>query len=214
MQNACWLLPSRAYRSLWREHGSEVEAEAVVGAHGERLDVDVLEEVVERDGTGRGRVLEERVVEVPGPELVLRAAEASRERRVELALPLGERLLGGAVDVGQGCEQPVFVELAGVQREREVVAVPEVTRRLVAQPSELPDVVRRPRGPICLAAFHAARRSAGSSLVRRISAIVLSSTRRPSICPRKLLKVDSTRVSSSTMARRRSAGTCCGTNAS
>ena len=48
-------------------------------------------------------------------------------------------------------------------------------------------------GPICFDASHAARRSAASSLVRRISAIALSSTRRPSIVPRKLLKVDSTR---------------------
>ena len=122
------------------EHGSEIEAEAVVRAHGERLDVGVLEEVVERDGTGGGRVLEERIIEMPGPEIVLRAPESRRQRRIELTLPLRERLLGRAVDVGQRREEPVFVELAGAQREREVIAIAEVSRRLVAQLHELPDV--------------------------------------------------------------------------
>ena len=37
-------------------------------------------------------------------------------------------------------EEPIFVELTGLQREREVVAVPEVTRRLIAQPGKLPHV--------------------------------------------------------------------------
>ena len=43
-------------------------------------------------------------------------------------------------------------------------------------------------GPICFDASHAARRVAVSSLVRRISAIALSSTRRPSICAAEVVE--------------------------
>ena len=106
------------------EHGADVEAEAVVGADGERLEVGVGEEVVEVDGARGRRVLEERVVVVPRAQLVDGAAEARRRARSSsVALPLGERRRGGAVDVVEGGEQPVLVELAGGEREREVVAV-------------------------------------------------------------------------------------------
>ena len=47
---------------------------------------------------------------------------------------------GRAVDVGQRREQPVFVEFAGLQCEREVVAIPEVACGLITQSSELADV--------------------------------------------------------------------------
>ena len=52
------------------EHGPDVEAEAVVGAKGERFEVGVVEEGVEVDRAADRRVLEEGVVEVPGPEVV------------------------------------------------------------------------------------------------------------------------------------------------
>ena len=58
------------------EHRADVEAEAVVGAQGEGLEVGVGEEVVDGDGALGGRVLEERVVEVPGPQRCGRAPEA------------------------------------------------------------------------------------------------------------------------------------------
>ena len=51
------------------EDGAHVEAEAVVGAHGERLEVGVGEEVVDGDRALGGRGLEERVVVVPRPQL-------------------------------------------------------------------------------------------------------------------------------------------------
>ena len=75
MQNACWLLPERGVEVAAREDRTEVESETVVGAHRERLEVLRREERVEVDGALGRRVLEEGIVEVPGPELVDRAPE-------------------------------------------------------------------------------------------------------------------------------------------
>ena len=207
MQKACWLFPSRAYRSLCSSTGADVEAEPLVGAERERDEVAVREDRIEVDGTARRGVLEERLVEVPRPQLVDRAAEPRRKGRIEVRLPRRERSSRGAVDLVRGREQAILVHLAGREREREVIAVPERSRGLVAQTRELAhaigdlgaDLLRgRPR--------HAARRPT-SSLPRRISRIALSSTRSPSSSPRKVLKVVSTAVSSSTSRRRRSSGT-------
>ena len=137
-----------------------------------------------------------------------------RERRVDVALPRRERLGGGAVDVVEGGEQAVLVELAR-SRARARSGRGSRGRAAASLRSRASSRMRSATsGPICFDASHAARRSSASSLVRRISAISLSSTRRPSMVPRKLLNIDSTAVSSSTMARRRSAGTWWGTNAS
>ena len=197
------------------EHRAHVEPEPVVGAQGERLEVGVDEEVVERRprhptaGSGRtGR----RDATVGARRASSRIAPASD--CVERGLPRRERRRGRAVDVVERGEQPLLVELAGGEREREVVAVAELACGLVAEPRELADALGDLGARSASAPPRRPCASAASSLVRRISAISLSSTRRPSIVPRKLLKVDSTPVSSSTIARRRSAGTWCGTNAS
>ena len=123
------------------EHGAHVEAEAVVGAQRQGFEVGLGEEVVDRDRALGGRALEERVVVVPRAQVVGGAPEAAGERRVDLALPGRERLRGDPVDVVEGGEQAGLVELAGRQREGEVVAGAEVARRLVAQPGELADAV-------------------------------------------------------------------------
>ena len=159
MQNACWLLPSRAYRSLCVEHRADVETEAVVGAHGERLEVGVGEEVVEGDGALGRRVLEERVVECHGRELVDRdSRSASASAASSVALPLGERRRGGAVDVVERGEQAVLVELAGRQREREVVAVAERAARPGCASRASSRMRSATSAPICFDASHAARR--------------------------------------------------------
>ena len=111
-------------------------------------------------------------------------------------------------------EQAVLVELAGREREREVVAVPERRARPGCAAGRAPGRGRRPRRRSASTPPTPRCRSPPSSLVRRISRIALSSTRSPSISPRNVLNVDSTAVSSSTSRRRRSAGTWWGTNAS
>ncbi len=123
------------------EHRADVETEAVVGADGERLEVGVGEEVVDGDRALGRRGLEERVVVVPGAQVGDRdSRSASRVARRRL-LPLGERRRGGAVDVVERGEEAVFVELAGGEREGEVVAGAERLRGLVAEPGELADPV-------------------------------------------------------------------------
>ncbi len=174
-----------------------------------------LEEVVEVDGAADRRVLEERVVEVPRPEIVdarSRTASASggverrastrrtaprsrgrRRRGWRTAGPRRARRWRARGRSGRGSRGGARPR-SGAARARGRGRRP---RRRSASPPPMP-----------LAA------SAESSLVRRISAIALSSTRRPSISPRKVLNVDSTSVSSSTIARRRSAATWWGTKAS
>ncbi len=123
------------------EHRPRVEADAVVAAHGEGLDVGVLEEGVEVDGAADRRVLEEGVVEVPRPEIGGLAAEPLGERGVEARLPFAERCRGRLLHLVEGGEQPPLVELAGGQREGEVVAVAEPARRLVPETGELANAI-------------------------------------------------------------------------
>ena len=78
---------------------------------------------------------------MPGTQVVDRATEALGERRVEPLLPLLERAGRGGVDVGEGGEEAVFVELAGGEGHCEVVAVAEVTRGAVAEAGKLADAV-------------------------------------------------------------------------
>ncbi len=113
------------------EHGPRVEADAVVAAHGEGLDVGVLEEGVEVDGAA-----DRRVLEIGGL-----AAEPLGERGVEARLPFAERCRGRLLHLVEGGEQSPLVELAGGQREGEVVAVAEPARRLVPETGELANAV-------------------------------------------------------------------------
>src|SRR5581483_8492939 len=137
------------------EDGPDVEAEAVVGPGRQRLEVGVREVRVEVDGPLNRRVLEERVVEMPGPQLAGRAAEAVRERAVDLLLPGLETGSGLPVDLVEHGEESGLVHLAGAEREREVVAVADRAADLVAQASKLPhlarhlgpDLLRRLPGP-------------------------------------------------------------------
>ena len=156
MQKACWVLPARGSRSLRSTTPPQVEVEAVVGAQRQRGEVGIGEERIEVDGTGGGRLLEERVVEVPRPQLVDPAAEPLGLAGIELVLPRGERFRRRGVDLGEGGEETLLVELAGGEREREVVPVPEAAGRLVAGPDQLAELVghrrahllrRLPRGP-------------------------------------------------------------------
>ena len=123
------------------EHVAHVETDAVVRADGERLQITAGEERIEIERAAGRRVLEERVVEVPRTKLVGAAPEARGEMLVELALPRGERTNGRLVDFVERGEQPLLIELAGGEREREVIAIPEVLRRPVPQARQLPDSV-------------------------------------------------------------------------
>ena len=65
-----------------RGPGCTSRPRSVVGAQREGVEIAIREHRIEVDGTARRRVLEERLVEVPRPELVDRAAEArARARR-------------------------------------------------------------------------------------------------------------------------------------
>ena len=158
--------------------GRDVEAEAVVGAQRERFEVGVGEEVV--DGDRRPRRAG------PGRTGRRSATGAGRRRRTRSgaasdastsALPRRERRGGGAVDLVEGGEQAGLVELAGREREREVVAVRRASRAAWLRSRASSRTRSATSAPICFDASHAARRSAASSLVRRISAMALSSTR-------------------------------------
>ena len=61
---------------------------------------------------------------------------------VEARLPRFERRRRRPVDLIEGGEQPLTVEVAGGEREREVVAVPEPSCRLVAEADELAHAIR------------------------------------------------------------------------
>src|SRR5262249_20655381 len=87
------------------EHRLDVEPEAGVGPQGERDEVARREHGVEVDRTTRRRVLEEGLVQMPGPDLVDAAVEAGRQRLVELALPGVEGRERHAVDLVEGGEQ-------------------------------------------------------------------------------------------------------------
>ncbi len=123
------------------EHRADVETESVVGAHGQRLEVGVGEQVVDGDGALSGWGLEERVVVVPRAQVGDRAAESPGETLVDRGLPVRERHGSGAVDVAERSEEPALVELAGGEREGEVVARAQCLRGLVAQPGQLADAV-------------------------------------------------------------------------
>ena len=124
------------------EDGIRVDAEAVVRGTRERHDVLAREHVREVDPTGRRHLLEEGVLVVPGPQLADRAAELLREPCVGRRLPAGERIGGQPVALVERLEEPRLVHLRGVDGQREPVAVAERPSRLVAEPRELPHVVR------------------------------------------------------------------------
>ena len=137
MQNACWLLPARGAQVAVFDDGADVQAETLVGADGERLEVGRLEPGVEVDRSGDGWLLEEGIVVVPGSKLGEAAAEADCEGGVDVGLPFGERRARGRFDLVEGLEEAGLVELARGERECEVVPGAEVARRPVAQPGEL-----------------------------------------------------------------------------
>src|SRR5207237_4994110 len=117
------------------------ETDAVVRAKGERLEVGPREVLVERRCLASRRRLEERVVVVPRAQVGRLATEALRACRVERRLPRREGVRGHAVDVVARREQTILVELAGREREREVVSVAERSGRRVAEPGKLADPV-------------------------------------------------------------------------
>ena len=80
---------------------------------------------IEVDADRTRRVLEERVVVVPGTQCVDRDPEAMRELFVELGLQHSERRGRDLVDLGQRGEQETFVEVGRRERQREMVAVAE-----------------------------------------------------------------------------------------
>ena len=104
-----------------------------------------------------------------------RTAVASRSSSV--GLPRGERRGGEAIDFVERGEQASFVELAGGEREGEVVAEPERVGGVVAQAGRAGGRRRRPRRRSACPppTRRVARRSRRST--RRISRSALSSTR-------------------------------------
>ena len=183
---------------------------------GERLEVGVGEEVVDRDRAGgrrasgrtgrRGATGAGRRRRQPN-----RVASASSSSR----LPRRERLGGRAVDVGERGEQAVLVELAGGEREREVVAVAEVRGRPGCAAGRARGPGRRPRDrsasrPPTPRGARRRRRWCGGSRRCRCRR---RGGRRSS--PRKLLNVDSTcGLELDDLAGGASARTWWGTNAS
>ena len=119
------------------QDGADVEAETVVGPHGERVEVALFEPRVEVHRSGSRRLLEEGVVVVPGTERIDGAVEPLRETGIELGLPRGERRRGRPIDLVERGEEPRLVQLARLEREREVVARSEMARRTVAEPGLL-----------------------------------------------------------------------------
>ena len=180
--------------------GAHVEAEAVVGAQGERFEVGVGEEVVDARSrprpAGSGRT---------GRRGARGAGRRPRSRSGRRATSSSSRFhsangaRGGAVDVVEGGEQPRPRRARRWRARGRSGRGSRARGRPGCAGGRARGCDRRPRRPICFDASHAARRSPASSLVRRISAMALSSTRSPSISPRKLLNVDSTAVSSSTI---------------
>ena len=141
MQNACWFLPSRGYRSLRARIASTsnpIPANVRVrqGDH-----VLAVEQRVEVDGAVRRRLLEEGIRVVPRTQLRDSATEPHGKTLVERALPARERRGGDPVGLAERVDQLLLVELVGREREREPVAMTERARSLVAQAGKRADVV-------------------------------------------------------------------------
>ena len=100
-----------------------------------------VEDAAQVDPAGRGDLLEERVLVVPGPKLLDGAAEPVCERRVGGRLPARERVGGEPVALVEGLEEPRLVHLGRRDREGEPVAVAERAGGLVAEPCELAHVL-------------------------------------------------------------------------
>ena len=193
MQNACWLLPSRAVEVAALEDGAHVEPEAVVGADGERLEIAIREQRIEVDRAARsadpGRTAR-RSATAAARRPSSRSARASAASSSAFHAANGAAV--SAVDLVEGREEPVLVHLAGRQREREVVAVPERAGRPRCAGGRAPAPDRRPRRR---SASTPPRRAGGGRCRRSCAGSRGSRCRRrarPSSSPRKVLYVDST----------------------
>ena len=118
-----------------------LELEPVEGAARELDDVRPREEMARVEPSGDRHLLEEHVLVVPGAKLVDRAAEPAGELTVHLRLPRGERRSRERIALPERGEQPILAHLHRLDREREPVAIPQPTGRLVPEPGELADVV-------------------------------------------------------------------------
>ncbi len=107
------------------DHAAHVEAHGVERARSEGFEVGIAEERIEVDADAGRRILEERVVVVPGAQLVHPDAEANRELFVEPGLERTERCGSDLVDLRECDEQARLVELGRRERKREMVAIPE-----------------------------------------------------------------------------------------
>ena len=148
---------------------------------------------------------------MPGPQLVDGAAEALGEPRVGLRLPGGERVRRSAGRTRRASRRaasrpsPTSRRPARTSRDSRAERAASLRSRASSRTSSAT------AAPTVFDASHASRRSATSSLSRRIRLISLSSTDLPKTSPRCCAKRDSTDASSSTMRCRSASGTCCGT---
>ena len=149
-----------------RDDRVDVEADAVVGADGERHRGRRREPRVEiHASSAAGAVLEERVVVVPGPELVDRARRTGRAAR-RRARPSTRRTAPAVASstAARVAKRSVLVELAGREAQREVVAVAEVRAAAALRRRASSRTRSATAAPTVFDASHAARAAPASSL--------------------------------------------------
>jgi hypothetical protein len=119
---------------------AHVESHRFEAPDGELLQIGIPQVRIEVDADRARRVLEEGIVVVPGPQCIDGDREALRELLIELRFHRTEGCVGDVVDLGEGREQAIFVEVGGREREGEVITEAERPGCLIAEPDELAHV--------------------------------------------------------------------------
>ena len=207
MQKACWHLSSRGKRSLRSRTGRVSSPIPVKVRSRECHRVTVGEHRPEIDAPLDRDLLEERVGVVPGSELRHRAAETgtraprrARASNARTARPSQRRPRRGSRRASTR-PSPRGPARARTSRDSRRRARRSFRSRASSRTSSATVA------PTVFDASQASRRSAPSSLSRRMSRISLLFTRRPATTPRCVEKTLSTAASSSMIRVRRSAGT-------